>query len=368
VRVAVVSSFPPRLCGIATFASHLNAALAALDVHVMRVTVVNDRGLEQQGIIRRDIRADYEKEAERLNALRPDVVLIQHEYGLFGGRYGSHLLALSCCLQVPIAIVFHTVLPSPDDALRKVTTQLASLSRVVVVMCGSAARLLATEYGVPDRSLTVLSHGYPELRDQPKPHRMRSAGGGRGAALLSVGLLGPNKGIEAGISAMALVLQHFPHARYFVVGSTHPSEIDHGIDGYRATLVAQAHEHGVEHAVVFVDGYLTLEEHVAWIQHADLVLIPHRDLRQVSSGTLAYSVGAGRAVVCTPFAYALELASAEAGLVLSAPSASDIASAIIRVLSDPWLHAQLMDQSATVARGMSWPRVAEAYLAALACL
>lgn len=368
MRVAVVSSFPPRLCGVAAFASHLNEALAALDVQVEPVVVVNEKGAEQEGTIRRDIGTDYKTEAERLNDLRPDLVLIQHEYGLFGGLYGSHLLTLARGLQVPIATVFHTVLPSPNHALRKVTTQLASLSRVVVVMCSSAAKLLANEYAVHDTPVTVVRHGYPELCNQPKPRQMMDVDGGRGPTLLSLGLLGPNKGIETGISAMADVLQHFPHARYFVVGSTHPSEIRHGIDGHRARLVAQAHENKIDHAVMFVDGYLTLEEHVAWIQHTDLVLIVHRDLRQVSSGTLAYSVGSGRAVVCTPFAYALELANAQAGLVLSPPTASDIASAIIRVLSDPWLHAHLMDQSATVAHGMSWPRIAERYLEAFARL
>ena len=364
MRIAVVSSYPPRLCGIATFASHLNSALAARDVRLEPVVVANEQGAAQEGTIRRDVVTDYAREAERLNDLGPDLVLIQHEYGLFGGPYGSHLLTLARSLHVPIATVFHTVLPSPDHALRKVTTQLASLSRVVVVMCGSAAKLLASDYAVRDTPVVVVRHGYPELRNQPKPSQMTATGGDRGPILLSLGLLGPNKGIEVGISAMAAVLRHFPHAKYFVVGSTHPSEIHHGIDGHRARLVAHAHEHGVEQSVVFVDDYLRLEEHVAWIQHSDLVLMPHRDLRQVSSGTLAYSVGSGRAVVCTPFAYALELANAQAGVVLSPPTASGIASAAIRVLSDPWLHARLMDQSATVAHGMAWPHVAERYLAA----
>lgn len=368
MRVSVVSSFPPRLCGISTFASHLGAALAALDVYIEPVVVVNEHAVEQNGTIRRDVGSDYEAEAERLNELRPDLVLIQHEYGLFGGLYGAYLVTLARCLQVPIVTVFHTVLPSPDGALREVTTQLASLSRIVVVMCSSAAELLVSEYGVRDTAVMVVRHGHPEVCNQPKPHQMMDADGGRGPTLLSLGLLGPNKGIDAGISAMADVLRDFPHAKYFIVGATHPSEIRHGIDGLRARLVAEAHENGIEHAVVFVDGYLTLEEHVAWIQHADLVLIPHRDLRQVSSGTLAYSVGSGRAVVCTPFAYALELADAHAGLVLCRPTASGIASAIIRVLSNPLLHASLMDQSAAVAHGTSWPRIAERYLEAFARL
>ena len=368
MRVAVVSSFPPRLCGIATFSLHLNAALEALNVHLEAVEISECGAPDEEGKVRRDVVSDYTREAERLNDLRPDVVLIQHEYGLFGGLYGSHLLAFVCGLTIPVVTVFHTVLPSPDDALRTVTARIASLSRMVVVMCHSAARLLAEHYGVDDTRVAVVPHGYVDVGVQPRPRDMVTAEEGRGPILLSLGLLGPNKGIDLGIGAMPTVLQHFPYAKYFVVGATHPGEIRNGVDGYRACLTSLAHKQGVERAVVFVGEYLSLENHVAWIQHSDLILLPHRDLRQASSGTLAFAVGSGRPVVCTPFAYAVELSNAGAGLVLCPRTSLDIALAIVRVLTDEQLHARLMDQSLGIAHGMTWPSIAKLYLAAFARL
>lgn len=356
---------PPRLCGVASFSAHLSDALAQRGAKIERVRLLSKHdGLvtrcgDDIGI-RSELLKDYREAARRINMSAPHCVVIQHEYGLFGGEYGSHLLALMDGLRVPAITVMHTVLPEPDSGLLHVTRRIAQASRVVIVMCDAAARLMQGEYKVPPNGIVTILHGYPEIGAQPAPPEL--ALWGDQPILLSLGLLGPNKGIECAIRAVALALQVMPNLQYFVVGCTHPGELVRGTDRYRYGLECLVRELGVEHAVHLIDRYTSVADHIAWIQHAQVVLLPHRDLRQVASGTLAYSIGCGRAAVASAFAYAEEMVSLGAGVMIVGSEPGSVASAVLRILTDPETRESLQKRSASFAARTSWATIGGEYL------
>lgn len=361
MRVAIISPQPPELCGIASFTAHLGAALvSAGDLTVEPVVVRAPGAAASDGTIRKDEIKDYRRAADRLNESRPDVVLLQHEYGLFGGSYGEYVLALARRLDVPLATVLHTVLPHPNDILRKVTAELIRRSSLTAVTCRPALALLHEFYGASGQ-IEIFRHGYPEIDEQPCPRELSQRSNNSGPILLALGLLGPDKGIDKAISAMRVVRAHLPSATLWIVGRTHPGELRNGVDIYRLQLITAVRREGLDDAVFFVDDYLGLEEHVGWIQHTNLVLTLHRDLRQVSSGTLTYAIGFGRAVISTPFLYAQELASAGAGVVLTEPDAANAAEVIVGVLSDRRKYHRLMAQSDELAPSLTWQAIAAVY-------
>lgn len=364
----MVSSMPPRLCGVATFALHLGDALAQRGAMIERVRLLSkDDGLAtrvgHETAIRQEHLTDYTEAARRLNFSSPDCVVIQHEYGLFGGEYGSHLLALMDGLQVPAITVMHTVLPDPDYGLLQVTQRIAQASRFVIVMCDAAARLMHVEYEVPQNGIVTILHGYPEIDAQLAPPELAQFDDQ--PILLSLGLLSPNKGIKCAVRAVALALQAMPNLQYFVVGRTHPGELVSGTDRYRRGLECLVQDLRVGHAVHFIDRYTSVAEHIAWIQHAQVVLLPHRDLRQVASGTLAYAIGCGRPAVTSAFAYAEEMTSLGAGVMIAGSEPRSLASAVLRILSDSRTRENLQKCSAKLAARTSWATIGEEYLRVL---
>lgn len=353
---------PPSFerCGIANFAAQLSNALVELgDVEVEKYTITRTGPRPEGRTIRRDELDDYRKAADQLNEARPDVVVLQHEYGLFGGAYGAYILALVQRLRRPIATVMHTVLPQPDEVLRNVTAELVGRSGMTAVICTAAERLLQREYGAAN--ISVLPHGYPELPQQPRPAELGENPSRQGAVILALGLLGPDKGIDLAISAMCHVRKKFPTARLWVVGCTHPNELHCGIDVYRAELIAKVEQSKLGDNVAFVNRYISLSSHLAWIQHADLVLTLHRDLRQVSSGTLTYAVGCARPVISTSYRYAEDLAVRGAGILLTQENVEAVGGTMIRVLSDARLKNELISGSAALAPSITWRQIARMY-------
>lgn len=365
MRIVIVSSCPPRRCGISNYTSQFGTALRRRGAEVDYIEITGDEIARTPGVIRRDVLSDYDEEARRVDAGVVDLVVVQHEYGLFGGGHGSHLLAFLGRVRCPTVTVLHTVLPRPSPAVRQVTVAIAACSAGVVVMCSTAARVLAADYAVSAPCVRVISHGYPEAGKQPVPVEM-APHKAHGPVMVSLGLLGPNKGIDLGIRAFAVIGETFPTARYLVVGETHPGELKGGVDRYRRDLKMVAGELGVVDAVDFIDRYLTIEEHIAWIQHADVVMLPHQDLRQVSSGTLAYAVGHQRPVVATPFAYARDMHSAGAGIVLARSDPREFAGAVIDILGDVELRHELERGSAKLAATTSWSAIADEFARSVA--
>src|SRR5438105_1040054 len=362
MRVLCVSSVLPRRCGIAHFNGSLIAELGSLGID-MRVLPVDDYSDRRAGAIRRHVKSDYRDEASRLGNV--DLILLQHEYGLFGGPAGSYLLEFLRNVRMPVVTVFHTVLPHPEPAVWEVTKSLLRVSRRIVVMCETGADLIASVYRHDRSSVDVIPHGYPQLSREWIPPAIRALTPGA-PVLLSLGLIGPNKGIELGLEALPLILKASPKAHYFGVGSTHPPELRDTDDPYRAFLERMVKERGVSKAVTFLDRYTELADHVGWIQHADVVILAHRDLRQVSSGTLAYAIGCRRPVVASRFAYASDVARAGAGVVLADLDARSIAKAVTSVLCNVSLQSTLAHRSNAFAMRTTWPVVARQYARMLA--
>jgi glycosyltransferase involved in cell wall biosynthesis len=311
--------------------------------------------------IRSDVRADYAGAARALAGCGVDIVSIQHEYGIWGGEAGSYVLDFVRELRVPFVVTLHTVLRNPSFAQKSVLAELVEASDASVVMSCAAATLLARAYGVDPSRLEIVSHGVPNLplvaRDTVKPRLGLAAG----PVILSFGLLGPGKGYESVIEAMPAVVGEFPATRYVVLGATHPDLLRREGEAYRCRLEARAAALGMSEHVLFVDRFVGKTELGSWLEAADVFVTPYPNLDQIVSGTLSYAMGAGKAIVSTPYAYAAEMLEDGRGLLVESGSPNALAEAFLELLRDEGLRAKLGRRAYQHTRSMLWPQVAERY-------
>jgi glycosyltransferase involved in cell wall biosynthesis len=372
-RIAFVGNYSPRRCGLATFTRDLrNAVATALPEAECLVVAMNDRGRSYD--YPAEVRVAFDdadpdaprRAAEWLNLANADVVSLQHEYGIFGGPAGSHVLHLLRDLRMPVHTTLHTVLARPAADQRRVMDEVLSLSTRVAVMTERGRDLLQRVYGVADERIDVIPHGIPETEFvDPNFHKDRF--GIEGAdVLLTFGLLSPNKGIEHVIAAMPEIVARHPRAVYLVVGATHPHLLrEHG-EGYRDSLVRLANDLGVANHVVFHDRYVDMEELLAFIGAADIYVTPYLNEDQITSGTLAYAFGCGKAVLSTPYWHALELLADGRGIVVPFRDPAAIAREAAGLLSDPARRHSMRKRAWMLGRDMIWGRVADRYLEAFA--
>lgn len=361
MRTAFVSTYPPRRCGIATFSQALGAATGERVVVALQPT---DQEMpypfEVAHRIRRDELADYLKTAETLN-LKVDAVSIQHDFLTWGGEDGSYVLDFVGALDVPAVATLHDIPASPSPSQRVILARLIDSVATTVVMCRPAKALLMTEYGIAARRVEVIPHGVPELplvdSDTIKP----SLGLAGRQVIVSFGLLGPNKGYELAIDAMPAVAAAHPAACYVMLGATLPELISRDGEAYRHSLVARASGLGLGDHVRFVERYLGRVEQTRWLEAADIVLTPYTELDRVVSGTLSYAMGAGRAIVSTPFAYATDLLADGRGILVPPGSPDALATALIDVLADDDRRAKLGRRAYDHGRTMIWPAVGADY-------
>ncbi len=289
---------------------------------------------------------------------RHDVVVIQHEYGIFGGRDGSDVLEIVRALRVPTISVFHTVLVTPTAHQRMILEKLAEATTAIVTMTHTARQRLIDHYSVDPTKIRVIPHGAADIRSQPTdPHQPIT----RTPVILTWGLLGEGKGIEWAIDAMALIADLRPAALYRVVGQTHPKVAERQGDSYRAGLIARAQRRGVAHAVHFDARYLDQAELRRLIRQADVVLLPYDSREQVTSGVLIEAVAAGKPVISTAFPHAMELLSTGAGLLVDRQDPSAIASALRLVLTEPHLSARMSAEANRIAPELFWPAIGRKY-------
>jgi glycosyltransferase involved in cell wall biosynthesis len=247
----------------------------------------------------------YRRAADFLNVNTVDVVCVQHEYGIFGGKAGSHVLALLRELRMPIVTTLHTVLGEPTPVQRGVMDELARLSRRLVVMSAHGAALLRGVYGVPQEKIDLIPHGIPSV-PFARPNKGQLGVEGK-SVILTFGLLSPDKGIEHVIDALPAILERYPDTVYIVLGATHPHVKDRHGETYRLMLEQRAQRLGVDSSVIFHDRFVSKGELVEFLSAADIYITPYLNPEQITSGTLAYAVGAGKAVISTPYVYAREL-------------------------------------------------------------
>jgi glycosyltransferase involved in cell wall biosynthesis len=372
-RIAVIGNYLPRHCGIATFTTDLCEAIASeYGTARLMALPVNDTesGYDYPARVRwslaQDDVASYQGAAEFLNFHNIDMVCLQHEYGIFGGPAGSHILQLLRGLQMPVVTTLHTVLREPDADQLRVMEEIAGLSDRLIVMSQLSSQFLQEIFKVPGSKIDLVPHGVPDLPFiDPNFYKDRFGVEGK-AVLLTFGLLSPNKGIENVIQAMPQILSKHENAVYLVAGATHPHILRREGDKYRASLQALAKETGVESQVIFHDRFVSPEEMAEFIGAADIYITPYRHEAQVVSGTLAYALGAGKAIISTPYWHAIELLDAGRGALVPFQNPDAIAQKAIELLTTPALRHAMRKRAYLFARDMVWKKAAQGYMESFA--
>lgn len=368
-RIAFVGNSLPRRCGIATFTSDLQQAVAGsghgIETAIVAMTDSETGYAYPPAVIfevRQDREEDYRRAAQIINAGHFDAVSVQHEFGIFGGEAGAHILVLLDRLKVPVVTTLHTVLAAPTAAQRRVMERLLAASARIVVMAEKGRELLIDTYGAAPGKVEVIAHGIPDFAFvEPDGAKARLGFEGK-TVILTFGLLSPNKGIEVMIDAMPAVLERRPDAVYVVLGATHPNLIRDRGEAYRESLVARAEALGIAAHVVFLDRFLDRPELLEYISMCDVYVTPYLNLAQMTSGTLAYSFGLGKAVVSTPYWHALELLADQRGILVPFGDAAAMGSEIAALLADEPRHLAMRRRAYSASRAMTWTRTAERYV------
>lgn len=380
MRAAVISTYPPRPCGIATFSRDLRAALegAAPDVDVDIVSIVRNTAqhddAEVVARIRQDVRGDYPAAARALAARGADVVVIEHEYGIFGGEEGGYVVSLADEVRQPIVVTLHTVLSQPSVRQAETLRALCDRATLVTVFTEVARRMVIDAHLAPPERVRVVPHGGPSaLLPGNNPHRteprvlepglartaprpgLRKLDGRR--VLATFGLISAGKGIEVAIKALPAIVARYPDVLYLVAGQTHPEVVNHEGERYRLSLERLVADLGMTDHVHFLDKFLSVDELAVLLGRTDIYVTPYRSREQIVSGALTFAVVAGCPVVSTPYYYAEELLSSGAGVLVPFDDDAAIAEAIIGLLDDPERLAATRRTSTEVGGLLSWPAV-----------
>lgn len=368
-RMAFIGNSLPRRCGIATFTTDLQRAVTDsrpdLETAIVAMTdygevydypstvgfQIDDGRLE-----------DYIEAADFLNGGKFEAVSLQHEFGIFGGEAGDRIMVLLSRLTMPIVTTLHTVLSEPTTAQRDVLSRIVAVSSKVVVMAEKGRELLRAVYQVPDEKIEVIPHGIPEFEFLEPDGAKAKLGFSDRAVILTFGLLSPNKGIEVMIDAMPSILQSRPDAVYVVLGATHPNLVRDQGEAYRDSLVERARKAGVEDHVVFLDQFVDQKTLLEFISMCDVYVTPYLNEAQMTSGTLAYSFGLGKAVVSTPYWHARELLADGRGILVPFGSSVAIGSEIAKLLKNDALRQAMRKRAYSSSRPMTWERTADRYM------
>ena len=368
-KVAFLGDYLPRKCGIATFTSDLLTSVAAEHPQCECFAVpVNDveEGYEYPGVVRFEIEeqdlSSYQRAADFLNISNVDIVCVQHEFGIYGGPAGRHVLALVRELKMPVVTTFHTLLRDPNDTQRRVMQELITHSTRLVTMTERGRQMLQDVYRAPCSKIDLIPHGIPDIPFvDPNYYKDQFGVEGR-TVLLTFGLLSPNKGIEHVLNALPKILAEFPDVVYIVLGATHPHELAERGEAYRLSLEILAKKNKVEKSVIFYNRFVELEELKEFIGAADLYLTPYLNEAQITSGTLAYTFGAGKAVVSTPYWHATELLAEDRGVLVPFGDSSAIGREVSGLLGDATRRNAIRKNAYKLGREMVWSNVARLYM------
>lgn len=381
LEIACVSTFPPRACGIGTFTRDLVQGLRALPQPVGAViAAINGDGehYDYAPIVRVQMEegdpASYVAAARRLNRMRRvEVVSLQHEFGKYGVwcedvTYEDYVAPMLAAFDKPVVVTLHTIMPAPRAGAREAVQAMAEHAAAIVVMANVAQVLLKEDYGLDDRALAKvhhIPHGVPACVGTRTPRTLEAAKRAVGLAghrvLSTFGLINAGKGIEYVIDAMPTLVAAYPDVLYLVIGETHPEVRKQEGERYRLELRARCRRLGVEQSVRFVNRFLPQAELVRYLAATDIYVTPYLSRDQITSGTLAYALGCGKAIVSTPYLYATEALAESRGLLAEARNAESIGSAIDQLLSHPDLRRHVESQAAHYGRAMAWPVVAAQY-------
>ena len=368
-RIAFIGNYPPRKCGIATFTKDLCEAVAALDGGPTCFALpITDEGQRYDypervrfHIAERDL-SSYEQAADYLNILNVDVVSLQHEFGIFGGPDGRHVLQLLRRLRMPVVATMHTVVAEPSASLADTTAELTELADRIVVMAEKGKEMLQDIYKVNPLKIDVIPHGIPDVAFVDPNYFKEKFGVGGRLTLLTFGLLSPNKGIENVIGALPDILEKHPDVVYVVLGATHPNLVRSEGEAYRMRLQRLAGSLGVSGHIIFHDRYVRQAELEEFIGASDIYITPYNNEAQITSGTLAYAVGAGKAVVSTPYWHACEIFSDGCGVLVPFADPKAIAYEVNCLIEDEPARHRMRKAAFEKARDWVWPEVASRYV------
>ena len=368
-RIAFLGDYLPRLCGIATFTHDLAEAVAgATPGTECFVGAVNDRieGYAYPQRVRFELLEkdldSYRRAADFLNFNNADVLCVQHEFGIYGGPAGSHLLALLKELRMPVVTTLHTVLSEPNASQRRVMDELARRSDRLVVMARKGREILRDTYGVSEAKVDVIPHGIPDIPFMDSGCYKAQFGVEGRLVLLTFGLLGPGKGIEHVIEALPEIVRKHPNLVYLVLGATHPHLVAREGERYRLGLERLAEDRGVKEHVIFYNRFVSLDDLKEFIGATDIYLTPYLNEAQITSGTLAYVFGAGKAVVSTPYWHATELLAEDRGVIVPFRNPTAIADGVCGLLEHPERLEKMRHAAYAMGREMIWPAVAKLYV------
>jgi glycosyltransferase involved in cell wall biosynthesis len=368
-RIAFIGNYLPRQCGIATFTTDLCEAIAKKYTNTTCIALpVNDvlAGYAYPSRVRFEITENdidsYLRASDFLNINNVDLVSLQFEYGIFGGKAGSHILALMKRLRMPIITTLHTILKNPDPDQRRVLEEVAALSDRLVVMSERGSEFLRDVYHVSLEKVDIIPHGIPDVSFVDPSFNKDLFGVEGKFVLLSFGLLSSNKGIENVISALPDIIARYPDTVYMIVGATHPHVIQHEGETYRLSLQWLAQQKGIESNIIFYNRFVSSEELIEFISAADIYITPYLSEAQITSGTLAYTLGAGKAIISTPYWYAQEILSDGRGVLVPFRNPAALAKQVINLLDNEAERHAMRKRAYMFGRAMIWSEVAQRYM------
>ncbi|EIW15549.1 MULTISPECIES: glycosyltransferase family 4 protein [Pelosinus] len=363
-HIGFLSTYPPRECGLATFTEDLVTEIAKMGlIRPSVIAVVDKKECENSRIkyrLSQHDRTSYLMTASWAND-NLDLLVIEHEYGIFGGECGEYIIDLAKGLKIPFIITTHTVLLEPSSKQRTVLRDLGRLSTKVVTMAKSSMPILAGTYGIESEKLLFIPHGVPNMQVESRGKLKMDYGLRNKEIISSFGLISPAKGLEYGIEAVAKVVPDYENLMYLILGKTHPCVKESMGETYRQSLMDLAQSLGVQNNIRFIDKYLTKKEVITYLQMSDMYLTPYLSKEQAVSGTLAYAMGRGRVIVSTPYRYAEEMLGDGRGMLSKFKDSESMASCIRTVLGNPTEKKEMEMKTMAVGRTMKWSTVADQY-------
>ncbi len=364
-KIAIIGNYPPRQCGIATFTKDLNEGFKEIGV-TTAIVAMND-GLNQYDYpddvvfeVEQNVMASYIYAAQYLNANSFDAVILQHEFGIFGGKDGVHILPLLHQLKMPLVVTLHTVLQTPSYAQKEILQRICKMANRVVVMSRKATEMLTGIYGVPKSKIALVEHGVPAYRyiqeEAKREFRLQDK-----KVLLTFGFVSRNKGIEIAIKAMSEVVKKHPDILYIVLGKTHPAVLRHVGEEYRLYLTQLIEDLNLEENVILLNEFTTQKELFKYLYASDIYITPYLNEQQVTSGTLTYAVGAGSAVVSTPYWHAAELLSNGRGVLFDFGDTNELSRILTDLLDNPEKRLEIRKKALDYGKKISWPKIGSVY-------
>lgn len=371
LKIAYLSSYPPRECGIATFTADLTGALDNLLETVIdsRIAAINNDAVSRYHYPRQVVfqidpqsEQDFIDTAEKINKTEDiKLVNVQHEFGLFGGKYGSYVLSFLDALKKPSIVTFHSTLPAPNPELHKVVRLIADKASALVAMTNRSREILIQDYGIDAKKVSVILHGIHSAPYTSSTKAKSVLGLSKKTVLLTFGLLSRGKGIEYVIEALPQVVKACPNLMYIVLGVTHPNVLKEEGETYRNALIQKVRDLNLSARVSFYNEYVSLDKLLQFLRAADIYISTSLDPNQAVSGTLSYALGTGRPVISTPFAQAREIITPESGLLVNFRDPTSYTEALLNLLKDPLRREQLGKNAYFRTRRMTWDNVALEY-------